>query len=98
MIIPAFNEASAIGNVIGDIDKNLVRDIVVVDNNSSDNTAARAKECGATVLHQGLKGYGAACLKGMDFIKTKALQPDIVVFIDGDYSDFPSEMQSLVHR
>ncbi len=96
VIIPAFNEASAIGNVIGDIDKNLVRDIVVVDNNSSDNTAARAKECGATVLHQGLKGYGAACLKGMDFIKTKALQPDIVVFIDGDYSDFPSEMQSLI--
>ncbi len=96
VIIPAYNEADAIGNVIRDIDKKLVRDIVVVDNNSTDNTTAMAKLYGATVLHQSLKGYGAACLMGIDYIKKKAPQPDIVVFIDGDYSDFPEEMVSLV--
>ena len=96
VIIPAFNEENSIANVIADIDKKLIREIVVVDNNSKDETAKRAKESGATVLNESFQGYGAACLKGIEFINQKTSPPDIVVFIDGDYSDFPEEMARLV--
>ncbi|MEM7659807.1 MAG: glycosyltransferase family 2 protein [Bacteroidota bacterium] len=98
VIIPAFNEADAIGNVVGDIPAGLVREVIVVSNGSTDATEAKAAEAGATVLREERKGYGSACLKGMAYIaaKPKADQPDIVVFLDGDYSDYPGEMTDLI--
>lgn len=94
VIIPAFNEARSIGSVIGDIPKGLVDEIVVVNNASTDETERNAREAGATVLREEQKGYGFACLRGIEYAKTR--RPDIVVFLDGDYSDYPDEMPSLV--
>jgi hypothetical protein len=94
VIIPAFNEARAIGRVIGDIPDTLVDEVVVVNNASTDETEQNAHAAGATVLHEPRQGYGWACLRGIDYAKTK--QPDVVVFLDGDYSDHPDEMPRLV--
>ncbi|MFQ3598602.1 MAG: glycosyltransferase family 2 protein [Chloroherpetonaceae bacterium] len=94
VIIPAFNEADSIEKVIRDIPEDAVREVVVVNNGSTDKTAEYAKIAGATVLHEPKRGYGAACLKGIEYAKTK--QPDVVVFLDGDYSDFPSELTDLI--
>ncbi len=96
VIIPAYNEESAIAKVIDDIPKDLVRDIIVCNNASTDATAQRARQAGATVVDEPRPGYGQACLKGMDLIANKAVKPDIVVFVDGDYSDYPQEMPLLV--
>ena len=98
VIIPAFNEEKSIGLVVGDIPKDLVREVIVCNNNSTDQTAAVAREAGATVVDQPQKGYGSACLKGMEYIQSKDAkhQPDIVVFLDGDYSDHPAEMSLLI--
>ncbi len=98
VIIPAFNEQDAIHKVIGDIPAVLVRDIIVVSNGSTDATEANAREAGAMVLREDQKGYGFACLKGMAYIAARQpdTYPDIVVFLDGDYSDHPEEMRDLV--
>lgn len=96
VIIPAFNEAEAVGLVVGDIPKELVRHIVVVDNNSSDHTHEVAEKAGATVVSQPEQGYGAACLKGIEFLFQQTELPDIIVFLDADYSDYPEEMYQLV--
>lgn len=96
VIIPAFNEENSIKKVIADIPKEFVREIIVIDNNSSDETSANAKNSGATVLEQTLQGYGNACLKGIEYIKNKESKPDIVVFLDADYSDYPEEMSALI--
>lgn len=96
VIIPAYNEQDSVAAVIGDIDKELVREVIVVDNNSTDLTRQRANQAGATVLSEPKQGYGAACLKGIEYIFQKNRAPDIVVFIDADYSDYPSEMSKLV--
>ncbi|NJL77232.1 MAG: glycosyltransferase family 2 protein [Saprospiraceae bacterium] len=98
VIIPAFNEELSIVNVIKEIPKDWVREIIVCNNGSTDQTAAVASAAGATVLYQPQKGYGSACLKGIAYLidKPKIEQPDIVVFIDGDYSDYPKELVSLV--
>lgn len=96
VIIPAFNEENAIGNVIQDIPKDVVSEIVVVNNNSNDATKVVAKSAGATVLDQPIQGYGNACLKGIEYIKTLQPQPDIVVFLDADYSDYPNELPTLI--
>ena len=98
VIIPAFNEQNSIGSVINDIPKDLVRDIIVVDNNSSDETSINAKNAGATVLKQPEQGYGNACLKGIEFVTNKEEQPDVLVFLDADYSDFPEEMNLLLNK
>jgi glycosyltransferase involved in cell wall biosynthesis len=98
VIIPAFNEQNSIGSVINDIPKKLIRDIIVVDNNSSDETSINAKNAGATVLKQPLQGYGNACLKGIEFAQNKETPPDVIVFLDADYSDFPQEMNLLLNR
>jgi hypothetical protein len=95
VIIPAFNEARAIGHVIGDIPDDLVDEVVVVNNASTDETERNARAAGATVLTEPRQGYGYACLRGIEYAKTK--QPDIVVFLDGDYSDHPDEMPRLVN-
>jgi len=94
-IIPAYNEADSIGRVINDIPKH-VDEIIVVSNNSTDNTEINAKKAGATVLIETQKGYGYACLKGMDYIASQSKKPDIIVFLDGDYSDFPEELTKIV--
>ena len=96
VIIPAFNECSAIQHVIRDIPKDLIRNIIVVDNNSSDCTAQKAKEAGAIVLHESFQGYGASCLTGIAYSTTCNPEPDIIVFLDGDYSDHPQEMTQIV--
>lgn len=91
VIIPAYNEELSIGKVVTDLPKTLVREIVVVNNNSRDKTVEVAKAAGATVLTEPKMGYGNACLKGMDYLNSKESRPDIILFIDGDYSDFPQE-------
>ena len=95
VIIPAYNEQDSIGNVIRDI-PDIVNEIIVVSNNSTDNTVENAKNAGATVLSENRKGYGYACLKGMDYIANKKNKPEIVVFLDGDYSDYPQQLTELV--
>lgn len=96
VIIPAYNEEDSIAKVIYEIPKELVREIVVVDNNSTDKTAENAKNAGATVLSEFQQGYGYACLKGINYLYYKKNIPDILVFLDGDYSDFPGEMGEVV--
>ncbi|MFN8394535.1 MAG: glycosyltransferase family 2 protein [Bacteroidia bacterium] len=98
VIIPAFNEAESIGKVVRDIPADLVREVVVVNNNSTDATEENARAAGATVLRENQKGYGHACLCGIAYAaaKTGADRPTIIVFIDGDYSDHPQQMGDVV--
>ncbi|MEQ8625051.1 MAG: glycosyltransferase family 2 protein [Vicingaceae bacterium] len=97
VIIPAFNEENAIGKVINDLPKDKVDEVIVVNNNSTDKTAETAKAAGATVLLEANMGYGNACLKGIEYLKTIRSKPtDIVVFIDADYSDYPEQLVNLV--
>ena len=96
VIIPAYNEQDSIGKVIGDIPK-IVDEIIVISNNSTDKTVENAKKAGATVLFENRKGYGYACLKGMDYIAKKEKTPEVVVFLDGDYSDYPEQLTTLVN-
>ncbi|TAI48011.1 glycosyltransferase family 2 protein [Flagellimonas allohymeniacidonis] len=95
VIIPAMNEGDSIASVIADIPK-IVSEIIVVNNGSTDDTVENAQKAGATVLTEDRPGYGYACLKGMDYIDKQSKAPDIVVFIDGDYSDYPEEMDKVV--
>lgn len=92
VIIPALNEMQSIGFVIGDIPRDLATDIIVVDNGSTDATAEVARQTGARVVAERQRGYGAACLAGI----AAAAQPDIIAFLDGDYSDYPEELRQLV--
>lgn len=96
VIIPAFNEENAVGKVIDEIPKDLVDEIIVVNNNSNDQTKVVAKKHGATVLDEPIQGYGRACLKGIDHINSNFPNTDIVVFLDADYSDYPEEMRLVV--
>jgi glycosyltransferase involved in cell wall biosynthesis len=96
VIIPAYNEQDSIGKVVRDIPK-IVDEIIVISNNSADKTEENAKNAGATVLSESRKGYGYACLKGMDYISQKEIKPEIVVFLDGDYSDYPEQLTALIN-
>ncbi len=96
VIIPAYNEENSIAKVIGDIPKT-VNEIIVINNNSSDNTEVNAKKAGATVLRQPKKGYGYACLKGLEYISKQDKKPDIIVFLDGDYSDYPEQLTEIIN-
>ena len=96
VIIPALNEERSIGQVIGDIPRDLVTEIVVVNNGSTDSTAQVASDSGATVVEEERRGYGQACLTGISYIKNSSYLPDIIVFLDGDYSDYPQEMKDLI--
>ena len=97
-IIPAFNESLSIGKVVEDIPKDLVNEVIVVNNNSTDATADIAAKAGATVLKEERKGYGYACLKGMEYVAhlPKDEKPEIILFVDGDYSDYPEEAREIV--
>ncbi len=95
VIIPAYNEEDSIARVINDI-PDLVSEVIVVNNNSTDHTQRNAQNAGATVLVENRKGYGYACLKGMSYIAQLNEKPDIIVFLDGDYSDYPEELLKLV--
>ena len=95
VIIPAYNEEDSIAKVITDIPAR-VDEIIVVNNNSTDRTEDNAVAAGATVLREKNKGYGWACLKGMSYIAKRTPQTDIVVFLDGDYSDYPEELEKIV--
>jgi glycosyltransferase involved in cell wall biosynthesis len=95
VIIPAYNEAASIPLVIKDI-PSIVDEIIVISNNSTDNTEVNARNAGATVLVERQKGYGYACLKGMTYIAQQKNKPDIIVFLDGDYSDYPEELTKIV--
>tara|TARA_Y100001936_G_scaffold218277_1_gene230821 strand:- start:317 stop:1000 length:684 start_codon:yes stop_codon:yes gene_type:complete len=92
VIIPAYNEESSIGLVLDALPQEKIHEIIVVDNCSTDATARVAQEHGARVVKEPRKGYGSACLKGIDELD----DPDIVVFIDGDFSDFPEEIVLLI--
>lgn len=95
VIIPVYNEEASIANVIGDIPE-IVSEIIVVNNNSTDKTASVAENNGATVLYEKNKGYGNACLTGLGYISEKQQPPDIIVFLDGDYSDYPEELTKII--
>lgn len=96
VIIPAFNEENGIGQVLDEIPKELVSEIIVINNASTDNTERIAKERGATVLREPISGYGRACLKGIEYLKNSSEQPHVVVFLDADHSDYPEELIDLV--
>jgi glycosyltransferase involved in cell wall biosynthesis len=94
VIIPALNEENSIGLVLADIPRDLVDEVIVVSNGSSDATEDRAARAGATVLREKRRGYGWACMKGVDHLASDP--PDIVVFLDGDYSDHADELLRVV--
>lgn len=98
VIIPAYNEEKSIALVLGDIPPGLVAEVIVVDNNSSDDTAGAARQAGATVLQEARQGYGQACLTGIAYALAKPAgrRPDILVFLDGDYSDHPEQMPQVL--
>ena len=95
VIIPAYNEEHSIRNVIQDL-PSFVDEIIVVNNNSTDATEKNAKDSGATVLTELKAGYGNACLKGIEYINQQKKTTDIVVFLDGDYSDHPEQLSKIV--
>lgn len=96
VIIPAFNEQDSIGKVIYDIPKEWVSEIIVVNNNSGDHTRSVATSSGATVLDETQQGYGYACLRGIAYVSKLPVKPDVIVFMDADYSDHPEELPRVV--
>lgn len=92
VIIPTHNEVQAIGRVLADLPSALVTEVIVVDSNSTDGTSDLARSMGAEVIQEPRRGYGRACLTGL----ANAKNPDVVVFLDGDYSDRPSELPILL--
>jgi glycosyltransferase involved in cell wall biosynthesis len=92
VIIPTHNEARAIGRVLADLPSDLTTEVIVVDSNSNDGTPEIAAKMGALVVQEPRRGYGRACLTGL----AAANAPDVVVFLDGDYSDRPSELPILL--
>jgi glycosyltransferase involved in cell wall biosynthesis len=97
VIIPAFNEENGVGQVIAEIPKDLVSEIIVVNNASTDNTEHIARAAGVTVLREPIAGYGRTCLKGIDYLRKSEVPPDVVVFLDADHSDYPEEMEKLIN-
>ena len=95
VIIPALNEEKAISEVIKDI-PTVVDEVIVINNGSTDLTSEVARKAGATVLEESRAGYGYACLKGIAYLKDKQKDGDIIVFLDGDYSDYPGELTNLI--
>lgn len=96
VIVPAINEELSIGKVLDEIPL-IAKETIVVDNGSTDNTPKIAANHGAIVLKEIERGYGAACLKGLDYLFSKRInENDIIVFLDGDYSDYPQELTNVI--
>jgi glycosyltransferase involved in cell wall biosynthesis len=91
VVIPALNEEQAIGGVVQDVPRDQVTEIIVADNGSTDETVARAVAAGARVVHEPHRGYGAACLAGAK----ATVDSEIIVFLDGDYSDDPRQLLAV---
>ncbi len=96
VIIPALNEEAALPCVLRDLPTDCVRDVLVVDNGSSDRTAQVARAHGASVVVEPRRGYGSACLSGIETLARRPVPPDVVVFLDADYSDHPEELRGIV--
>jgi len=96
VIIPAYNEQNSIGKVLNDIPWEAVAAVIVVNNRSTDNTSAVAKKNGAIVVDEPQRGYGKACLTGIAY--AEKFKPEVAVFLDGDYSDYPGEMRHLIEK
>ena len=96
VIIPAYNEENGVGQVIAEIPKHVLSEIIVVNNASTDDTEVVAIKAGATVLREPIPGYGRACLKGIDYLRQSEQKPDVVVFLDADHSDYPEEIESVI--
>jgi glycosyltransferase involved in cell wall biosynthesis len=92
VIIPTHNEAQAIERVLADLPSDLATEVIIVDSDSNDGTPEIARKMGARVIQEPRRGYGRACLTGL----ANAEDPDVVVFLDGDYSDRPSELSLLL--
>jgi len=98
VIIPAFNEKESIPLVLNSIPRHLVHEVIVTDNASTDGTGEIAAALGATVIKENVRGYGSACLAGMNYVLGKELQPDVIIFLDADFSDHPEEMEQLLSK
>ncbi len=107
VIIPAFNEENSVGNVVREIPRGVsqstpaerpwqLQEVIVVNNNSNDQTPVEAARAGATVLSEPVQGYGRACLRGIAYARNLEPKPDVVVFLDADYSDYPAEMRQVI--
>jgi glycosyltransferase involved in cell wall biosynthesis len=96
LIIPAQDEEEAIGMVVQEVPRDLISEIVVINNASKDNTAQVASKAGATVIDEPRKGYGQACLTGIKYLLGKSNPPDIIAFMDGDHSDYPEQVSRLI--
>jgi glycosyltransferase involved in cell wall biosynthesis len=96
VVIPALNEEASLPLVLGAIPRELVRQIYVVDNGSTDGTARAAVQGGAQLLFESQRGYGAACLRGVQELTAQPRPPDVVVFLDADFSDDPAELPWLL--
>lgn len=96
LIVPALNEERSVALLIQQIDRNRIREIIVVDNGSSDSTASVAAQAGATVLSERNKGYGYACIKGIRHCCDKSSPPDVLLFMDADLADDPSDLESVI--
>ena len=97
VLLPAYNEEASIGLVLAALPAALVRQVVVVNNASTDRTAAVATAAGAVVVHEPRRGYGQACLAGIAFLKKQPQPPEVLVFMDADFSDYPEELPLLIH-
>jgi glycosyltransferase involved in cell wall biosynthesis len=96
VIIPALNEERSLPLVLRDLPRDRIREVLIVDNGSTDDTAAVANRMGATVVHESRRGYGRACLTGIETLARRKPPPEVVVFLDADYSDHPDELVRVV--
>jgi glycosyltransferase involved in cell wall biosynthesis len=96
LIIPALNEERSIPLLIKAIDREVIRDIIVADNGSSDDTTTVATNSGATVIHEDRRGYGYACMAGINYCRAKSIPPDVLVFMDGDFADDPDDLKKII--
>jgi glycosyltransferase involved in cell wall biosynthesis len=96
VLIPALNEEASLPLVLRAIPRDIVRQVYVIDNGSTDGTAKVALQGGAQLLHEARRGYGAACLRGVRELTSLPRPPDVVVFLDADYSDEPAELPWLL--